>query len=339
MLAVLSEPGQQASSPRTSTRFRLAPTAAGRATHTHLCRQSPRTGPAGWRRTTQRTAAGGASARRPAPRCRRPRCAPPLPVSGRAAGRQVAPAVRGPGYLAASPGGTSWARGAGGRRLQRAQRPPPFPQRLAKQRCRARGSHAGMRSQPGVHPSSGMRPSPGVTWMRCPKCLNMVVPPDSEMLPSSARRVSMGQRCTTESITSGRGVRQSARPGGSRPASGQGGGAGLSSAWEEAQDNVVLCTDPAPGDLRPSAARLPTPLPPPTQPQAPPPEFLPYSCGLKKISGPRKRSRRRSTAQGAPPRDTPSYRRVYRAGSASTLSASRAGSARVVGEDGQRCRG
>ena len=38
----------------------------------------------------------------------------------------------------------------------------------------------------------------------------MVLPPEREMLPYSDRRVSMGQLCTTLSMTSGRGVRQSA---------------------------------------------------------------------------------------------------------------------------------
>ena len=47
--------------------------------------------------------------------------------------------------------------------------------------------------------------------MRWPKCLNIVLPPLSVMLASSARRVSTGQLCTTLSITSGSGVRQ---PGG-----------------------------------------------------------------------------------------------------------------------------
>lgn len=47
-------------------------------------------------------------------------------------------------------------------------------------------------------------------WMRCPKCLNMVLPPLREMLPYSARRESMGQERTTWSISSGNGVRKSA---------------------------------------------------------------------------------------------------------------------------------
>ena len=47
------------------------------------------------------------------------------------------------------------------------------------------------------------------TWMRAPKCLSMVVPPDRLMLRYSARRQSMGHDCTQRSITSGSGVRQS----------------------------------------------------------------------------------------------------------------------------------
>jgi hypothetical protein len=61
-------------------------------------------------------------------------------------------------------------------------------------------------------------------------------------------------------------------------------------------------------------------------PTRPPAAWL-YISGVKKISGPRNRSRSTSAEKGVPARPTPSYRRLYFAGSKVNLSCSLATSA------------